>query len=286
MRRLSWLEPAGLVALGILSHPYCAPAQAGVSQVAGTAAVDSAYITAIDRGDRRWFTGQYLAKSVGVVVHNVDGQQCLRRRVQFIPLTAAVGSGTEIKFLELRGQWDGKACAASMRWRMSDVPGQQRLQARLVRSDTVWVSDYALARTTADFTATAHAHGSVLIGAVYVPGGITGVSGGAPDEIEKKERSFQPVIGIDLPILLSVLPKPGFLDNVRGVLATSLRDIGSDLYVGIQLFPLLTGARGGAFPLQGSIGSRIGFKSHGNGFFIALHYNASGALSTALGLLK
>ena len=97
-----------------------------------------------------------------------------------------------------------------------------------------------------------------------------GVSGATPDEIEKKQRSFQPIVGIELPLVMVLVPQPGFFDNIRTVIATSLRDLGSDLYVGIEVFPLAAGARGGAFPR----------------LFLALHYNASGALSTALGLLK
>lgn len=97
------------------------------------------------------------------------------------------------------------------------------------------------------------------------------------------DRQFQPIVGFDIPILLTFIQRDiGPLERLRWVAATSLRDLASDLYLGIQLYPLTTGPAGGGFPLQISAGLRAGFESEGSGF-VALHYNAAGALSTVLG---
>jgi hypothetical protein len=242
---------------------------------------DYVYITSSQQRLGRWFTGQFLDKRVRVVLHNVNNAEaCLRKTVTFTPLTNALVSGGDAK-----GEWDGKTCRAAIRWRLSDNPGPQELQARLGRNEAAIVPDSAAMRTTVEFTATAHAPASLFIGGAYVFRRIEGVSGGDTTSFAARRRTFQPIIGLEAPLLVALSRKSSFLDSFRLVAATSLKDIASDLYLGLQVYPIFMGARGSGFPLQASLGTRIGFRSKASLVFVALTYNASGALTTALGKL-
>jgi hypothetical protein len=158
------------------------------------------------------------------------------------------------------------------------------MQARLARDTTKVVAGSAAVSGVIDFDANAHAPANIVVGAAYLPGGINGVQGDTAT-IVQRSRSFQPILGFDLPLAANFIPAWGWLDHVRLLFATSIRDVASDLYIGLELFPLPEGSRGEVFPFQASIGSRIGFKSSEN-FFLAIHYSATSVLSTLVGVLK
>jgi hypothetical protein len=289
--------------------------------------VDSAYLSQFsDVGvEHAWYTGQPTRGSRAVQINNVDASHCEQRQVEFLFLTGAPLNGaapsitvhgrwwTELQPLTRRKSHENvrlfgdrvppngeflashphSFCYASIRWRLSDNPGENMLRARLVPKDSAAVWASVADSSMIDFTMIGHAPPNIVVGLSWLRGGVRKVrlepssdSSTARQDSIKHTRAFQPILGIDFPI---VIPSASHriqraLSGFRPVIATSYGDPGWDLYLGIELLPLKYGSRVMANPLQFSIGSRLGLNhSQTSCLYLAGHISAISAISDFLG---
>ena len=257
----------------LLACVYALLPRAGIAQAPGAPLTPpAAYLERVTVGEESWFTNQFSRDFITVrLIHVSNPVQCLRQQVVFTFLTS--GATGVIPSVPVPAVWetrDGEArCEARIRWRLGDTPGMHHLTARLVR-DTASPADPASAdRQTVQFRATAHLPPNLIIGL-------------ARDPDRDDEKRYTAIVGADFPIVYRRLEAlyPA-LNNVRVSLATQFgADAGRNLYVGLQLFPLVEGPRVTAFPLQLTAGYRTGRGK--DGAFVAAHYNASGALASVL----
>jgi hypothetical protein len=273
---------------------------------------DTAYIRAVQRGDGSWFTSQNAAyaRAVEIVGVRTPGE-CEGREVEFLYLSNAPVTGAPPS-LKVKGQWIADArhtaqletlledgdldslkarpesrCVAVAHWRLGDSPGRHYLRARLVRKDGIPVSPQAAANTTDLFTAVAHAPPAIVAGLVLPfkeeHDGDTGEEPGEEDE--ESGRTVETIVGFDTPLVFGGLsPKlQGILSHFRPMVATNLSDPGEDVYLGLEIMPLLPGggARSGANPLQFTLGWK--FDNNGDDtMFFGMHLNTSGLLNDLL----
>ena len=222
-------------------------------------------------GEESWFTNQYSRDMVTVGIRGVtDPVVCQKQKVTFMYLTTTTGS-RQIPTETIPAQWVSNErevgqCQASIRWRLGDAPGLHQLRARLERDPASPVSPAVVDSQTVQFRATAHAPASLIIGL-------------ARGSSEPDEKEYTPIVGADFPIVYHALePLYPALNHIRISLATQFgAAAGENLFVGLQVFPLLEGPRVTAFPLQFTVGYRTG--KGADGAFIAVHYNASSALA-------
>jgi hypothetical protein len=239
------------------------------------------------RAPYQWFVNSFLPvviavslprrdtreKCYGVVA---DSTEFPTRLVEFYSLTPTPGPDPNNRRLAPEFDDSLKQCIVTFRWRLGDAPGDQTIGARLVHPKGPEVIDDAIGH----ITVTAHAAPSLFIGAALL-------HQNARISRDSTETSqLEPVVGLDLPGYLPISRKL-WIRRLRVTIATSIRDLGSDLHLGISWFPILVGPKGEGFLAQGYSGYRIGFSGREDSWVLfALTFNASSTLSTALGALK
>lgn len=260
--------------------------------------VDSVYLRPIQKGDNAWYATQLTNYVRAVSLVGVrDATACERRQVEFSYLSNAPVNNAAPS-LVTRGQWNAPAgdlktlldedkidssaterCIALAPWRLGDSPGRQYLRARLVR-DTIQVLDDAADSTYALFTATAHAPPAIVAGVAVLNQPLP------RDDAEEGEEETRatPIVGFDLPLVWSALG--GDAQDVAGhfrlLVATTYENPGDDLFLGLELQPILAGPRGAFNPLQFTAG--YGFQRGPDGPFFAIHYNTTAIIQAFLGL--
>jgi hypothetical protein len=245
-----------------------------------------------DYRNLRWYTSQFLETPLVVRITQIDNpSQCERQKVDFTNAIGIKSGGDIVQPMPVAGIWNaaGGYCEATMYWRLGDTPGQQRMFARIERPTPdpkilPDVANEAALTGTQVFDAVAHAYPSFIVGLAYLPNGVKHVQADDADAERKRMREYQPIVGADLPLGLSLIPNrqiAPFMDHMRLVLATSFGDPGIDFYYGLELAPIFEGARASAAPLQVSFGGRAGIHSTGN-VYVAVHISGSSVISSAL----
>jgi hypothetical protein len=228
---------------------------------------------------RQWFTNRYLPDAVVVRVTGRRNRVACEDTtkppdfIQFYSLTP--GSRRDPNSRTIAPAWsDSLGCVVVFRWLLSDETGEQELVARLVHSpDNKPELGYALVNPP--LRAIAHLPPALIVGLSLQSRTVQ--LGGSSDS-----SKLEPILGIDVPAYFPISRKY-WLPNVRLMIGTSIKDIGSDLHIGLSWLPLLVGVRGEGFPIQGYSGYRFGFGGRKNSWIIfALTYNASSAISTFL----
>jgi hypothetical protein len=233
-----------------------------------------------DTNERQWFTGRYFPDPVVVrITGRRDRAACEdttkpQDYVQFYSLQPS--SSRDPNSRTVAPAWNERfGCIVIFRWLLSDETGEQDLMVRLVHSNDN-KPELGYAMINPPLRVLAHSPPNLIIGAALESRTIR-TGGGSGDTSQ-----FEPVVGIDVPAYFPISRK-FWLKNVRLVIATSLKDVGSDLHIGLSWLPLLTGVRGEGFPIQGYSGYRFGLSGRKDSWTIfALTYNASSAISTIL----
>jgi hypothetical protein len=278
---------------------------------------DAIYIATPQRGDGAWFSSQYAEYARAVTIVGVrTPEDCEAREVEFTYLSNASVS-TAPPVMKARGEWvaqdssniekygilldddrlrslftgapsgDYGNCVAIAHWRLGDNPGRHFLRARLLRKEGVIVPPAAAAQTTQLFTAIAHAPPAIVAGMVYVfDDADEQEEEGEGEESEEADRTLGAIVGFDFPIVIGALGADAqeFLEHFRPMVATNFSDPGEDVYVGLEVLPLLPrggGARAAANPLQLTLGWKFD-NDNNDGFFAGLHYSTTGLLSDFL----
>jgi hypothetical protein len=279
---------------------------------------DDVFIVATQRGDGAWFAAQYAEYSRAVRLVGVDSPSvCESREVEFTYMSNASPTGSP-PVLKARGEWvvptdtpsfgryqtllqeerldsliaqrETGSCVAVAHWRLGDNPGRHYLRARLTRENGVTVASAAAAKTTELFTTIAHAPPAIVAGVVYPfredsPEDTTSTGASTGEEDEELGRTLGTIVGFDFPIVLGFLsPKAQeVLQHFRPMIATNFSDPGEDVYVGLEVLPLLPhgGARSAANPLQLTVGYKIDNGDRDTPF-VGLHFSTTGLLSDFL----
>lgn len=239
---------------------------------------DPASLLVLDDGEERWFTNQYSREPVVIGVTGIGAaQDCERRLVRFTNQTPATSSEPK-SVQEITPQWmdsvTGPKCRAFYRWRLGDIPGRQDLQVRLLRLEKELGTETAAAGATQTLHAIAHLPANMIVGLAHP----------SRSEQDEEERRFQPVVGVDFPLVWRGLARLGAypaLDRARVAVTTAFGRPGEDVYVGLQIMPLLEGPRAAAFPVQVGFGYHWGKGEEGG--YVAAYYNATSVLKDALG---
>ena len=170
-------------------------------------------------------------------------------------------------------------CVVATRWRLGE-PGHQQLVARKIGVPTPQIpGGYTAQEVLGTFEANAHAMPFIFLGVAWLDH--DAASGASATDLSRVE----PLVGFDSPIPrlfgdVGTAPTP-----LRLLVATSGRNVGSDLHVGISILPLAFGSEYEAIPFQVFASRRFGFGGRQSAWAVGATYNASGALATALGAL-
>lgn len=235
-----------------------------------------AYLVPRTLAEESWFTLQYSRDMVTVYIRGItDSETCLRQKVQFIFLTGGNAGSPLPPMTSIPAQWTPAdstgRCRASIRWRLGDTPGIHQVRVRLEREPNSPAANPTVADSQAvQFRVTAHSPANLIVGLAR--------AANQPDD-----RKYTPIVGADFPIVSNRLEAlyPA-LNHVRFSIATQFgAEAGDNVFLGLEIFPLIEGSRVVAFPLQLSLGYRAGKGSDGG--FVSAHYNASAALSSVLG---
>lgn len=249
-----------------------------------------AYPLAEDTSKHSWYVSQYLGRDLGVRVMNVATPgECVLRDVAFVHMNASTANVPTLGLATARAYWDREKdyCRATVRWRLGDAPGAQSVQARIIvpADGKHIVPDSVARKRPAMFHASAHPLPGIIVGMAWLNSTVRGVTMSDSASRERAQRRAQPLIGIDFP-LVGAFVSPDLarrLDNIRIMTATSFGDPGRDLYLGVEIFPLLgQGPRAAAVPLQLSAGHKFGLTVEDN-WFIAGHANIGSAINAVLG---
>lgn len=250
---------------------------------------------AAPKNNLRGFTSQYLPEMVHVRVTGLRPpttpsfdssfvRACEAQKIVFRTLSSGATSDT----VAARWMRDGlrSECVARTRWKLSDAPGTQILQAELVGGATQATSRAGIVSRYAEVRAIAHAPAHISVG-LSVLTGKPHVRMAGRDSVADK---LQPIVGVDFPVV-RILAYHGnsVLDRIRLLTATSIqKPLQGDTYLGLLIAPLFAGANGGAAPIQIEVGARIGRTgtSHStNTGFVSATYDASGFLTNVLGFI-
>jgi hypothetical protein len=238
-----------------------------------------------------WASGKFLPESVAVTISMVPTPQdvigtCEKQRIVFRSLAdASVKPDTVPARWVLNG--DGaNTCAAATRWKLTDAAGSQVLEASAVGAHTSETAG-AFQVPYTDFSAIALPSAHIVAGLSLITGSVrlqdTALAPDTSSETKRKKQRVQPVIGVDVPLLLFSRRNAlqDVLTHVRLVAATFFSDPGFDLYVGAEVLPLFQ-VSNQDFDVQASAGYRFGLGHSSGSFAMLLTFNASGALSSVL----
>lgn len=316
---VTWHRPAGAegTATVVAIAEYANRFAQYTYRLRWTPPVDTLYLRSGDSTLRVGIAGHTLPHAVRVVITGVraHGQaavdECERQRVVFtgaVPGSGEVGGrsrDTVGAVYDFAGDATGAHCFAGVRWRLADVPGEQRLHAALIGPPRVTLRPEALYpdRSYTDIAALASEPAHLVIGLASTfrrvwsagprpapppPGADSSAAATPALGTTKLSRVVQPFIGVDFtlqPALLGL--SPGFiriLDRLRWTLATPLLDPGRDGFIGLALAPLFIGSGALDVPMQVVVGTRVVHR--GGHFFVGVSYDATGLVSSLTSILK
>ncbi|MDQ6872269.1 MAG: hypothetical protein M3037_09720 [Gemmatimonadota bacterium] len=172
-------------------------------------------------------------------------------------------------------------CVASIRWLTASRPGKQELDAEIVgagtHEDVLPSLPQPYARVLARVDEPAHL--VVGLADMFKPARL----GNDSAEADLK-KALQAIVGADFSAR-SILPfwHSAFAEQLRPMIATSVKNIGKDLYLGVQLSPLMEGPAAMTSPVQLSVGVRRIQKARNPYYFMfGGTYNANSLISTIL----
>jgi hypothetical protein len=252
------------------------------------------------------YEGNTLADEVGVYWGREEN--CERKDVEFEyvnggekgPNKTVVAS--RLDTIDI-GSGPEQHCVASLAWTVGSEPGLQTLRARPARvappPNTKSETQTNRLRPV-EFQAVVHKNLGFVFGAGRVastPDSADFNDGVGPGPRGELNDQYQPIIGIDFSLATRNSRLQRYLlDALRFSVVTSAEQIGDDLYVGVQLLPVLrhytrwsdvgAGPRAAKFPLQFTAAWRTGFKFEHDEWAILLHYSTGSLLSTITGAFK
>ncbi|MBY0491459.1 MAG: hypothetical protein K2R93_16605 [Gemmatimonadaceae bacterium] len=219
------------------------------ARVQGSCAAGNRDCHALQRREGTWYVNQPLRDPLVYTFEPAADKRCDEYAVRFQPLGSTRGTDQPDAVLLMFAEnanpsGEVRECRASWRWRLSDYPGKQYVEARLYLADKYSVGTPPLARATA--SADANSPAQLFVGMAWDVQGKRPANRDGFTPNPQLTKRFLPTIGADVPLIF-----PGFaVPRVRVVVATAFNNAGADLYGGVSVVPLFLGARAGAFPMQ------------------------------------
>lgn len=294
--RLSWsgtVSRDSTIAIAIVAVAGSRSAQR-VLHLTGVAPGLALGLARVSGTNATWFVGRYVPDTAVVAITGLNAVPvsgpsvldslaalCEAQVVVFKPLANDSAKPDTVRARYELGN-GVPSCLARSRWKLGSASGEQQFHVELVAARTHVASSTGPGVVPAvDFTATAREPAHLVVGLAAIVGGVSFLEPNQTDSATKRS-AFQPVVGVDAPLVVGAHVRNDLLDHTRLLFASFFGNPGFDLYLGVELPPLLLGPPAEQFPVQLAVGRRFGLGHTNGAWAVALTYDATGILSNAL----